>query len=102
MNPKRLIITLLILLSFATAALAQENAKPKADPPAPRAKDGKKLLTAMDLLKINGVGNPRIAPDGSRVAYTVSEVKMEKDKEWKTVTQIWVVPVAGGRARQFT
>jgi Tol biopolymer transport system component len=47
----------------------------------------------MDLLKINGVGNPRISPDGSRVAYTVSEVKMEKDKEWKTVTQVWVVPM---------
>jgi len=102
MNPKRFITTLLILLSLATAALAQESSKPQADPPAPRAKDGKKLLTAMDLLRINGVGNPRISPDGSHVAYTVSEVKMEKDKEWKTVTQIWVVPTAGGRARQFT
>ena len=102
MNPKRFINTLLILLSLTTVAFAQENSKPKADPPPPRAKDGKKLLTAMDLLRINGVANPRISPDGSRVAYTVSEVKMEKDKEWKTVTQIWVVPAAGGHARQFT
>ena len=102
MNLKRFITTLLIFVSLTTVALAQEDSKPKSDPPAPRAKDGKKLLTAMDLLKINGVGNPRISPDGSRVAYTVSEVKIEKDKEWKTVTQIWVVPTAGGRARQFT
>src|ERR1041385_4964091 len=102
MNPKRFITTLLILFSLTAVALAQENSKPKADPPVPRAKDGKKLLTAMDLLRINGVSNPRISPDGSRVAYTVSEVKMEKDKEWKTVTQIWVVPANGGKARQYT
>lgn len=102
MNPKRFITTLLILLSLATIALAQEDSKPKADPPPPRAKDGKKLLTAMDLLRINGVSNPRISPDGSRVVYTVSEIKMEKDKEWKQVTQIWVVPTGGGHARQFT
>src|SRR5690349_8598116 len=81
MNPKRFITTLLILFSLTAVTLAQENSKPKADPPVPRAKDGKKLLTAMDLLRINGVANPRISPDGSRVAYTVSEVKMEKDKE---------------------
>jgi len=102
MNPKRFITTLLILLSLTLVARGQENSKPKPDAPPPRAKDGKKLLTAMDLLKINGVGNPRISPDASRVAYTVSEVKMEKDKEWKTVTQVWVVPTAGSRARQFT
>lgn len=103
MNPKHFIITLLILLSLTTCvALGQDSSKPKAEPPAPRAKDGKKLLTAMDLMKINGVGNPRISPDGSRVAYTVSEVKMEKDKEWKTVTQVWVVPANGGKARQYT
>ena len=102
MNPKRFITTLLILLSLATVALAQEDSKPKADPPPPRAKDGKKLLTAMDLLRINGVSNPRISPDGSRVVYTVSEIKMEKDKEWKQVTQLWVVPTGDGHARQFT
>ena len=102
MNPKRFITTLLILLSLATVALAQEDSNPKADPPPPRAKDGKKLLTAMDLLRINGVSNPRISPDGSRVVYTVSEIKMEKDKEWKQVTQLWVVPTGDGHARQFT
>ena len=102
MTPKRFITTLIILLALTAGALAQEDAKPKADPPAPRAKDGKKLLTAMDLLRINGVSNPRISPDGSRVVYTVSEIKMEKDKEWKQVTQIWVVPTSGGHARQFT
>jgi len=27
---------------------------------------------------------------------------MEKDKEWKAVTHVWVVPIAGGKARQYT
>ena len=103
MVPQRIVITLSILLCLLTGAVAQDNSKSsKTDPPEPRAKDGKKLLTSLDLMKIKGVGNPRLSPDGARVAYTVSEVKMEKDKEWKTVTQVWVVAANGGKARQFT
>ncbi|HEY8205066.1 MAG TPA: hypothetical protein VIF81_10100, partial [Pyrinomonadaceae bacterium] len=68
MTPKRLIaIAFVVLLATTTAVRAQENSKSKPDPPAPRAKDGRKLLTAMDLMKINSVGSPRISPDGSRV-----------------------------------
>ncbi len=103
MNPKRLItIALSILIAATISVRAQENSKPKVDPPEPRAKDGKKLLTATDVLRINGVGSPRISPDGARVAYTVSEVKMEEDKEWKSTTHVWVVPTNGGKARQYT
>ena len=105
MTPKRFITTLSVLLCLTITAVvnAQESStKAKADPPAPRAKDGKKLLSAADLMKIAGVASPRISHDGSRVAYTVGEVKMEKDKEWKSVTQVWVVPTNGGKARQYT
>src|SRR2546423_14208428 len=103
MNPKSFSATLSILFCLTAIAVnAQENSKPKTDAPAPRAKDGKKLLTAMDLMKIASVSAPRISPDGSRVAYTVSETKMEKDKEWKNVSQVWVVPTNGGKARQYT
>src|SRR6266550_4489061 len=46
---------------------------------------------------------PRISPDGSRVAYTVSEIKMEKDKEWKSIGQVWVVPTnRSAKSRQYT
>jgi dipeptidyl aminopeptidase/acylaminoacyl peptidase len=106
MNPKRFIIALLIVsgcLLSASFVRAQDDKKTAIkELPEPRAKDGKKLLTAMDLMKINSVGSPRISPDGSRVAYTVGEVKMEKDKEWKSVTQIWAVPTSGGKSRQYT
>ena len=102
MNPKRFVAILFAVVAMTVgAATAQESSKPKPDPQ-PRAKDGKKLLTAVDLLKVNGVSAPRVSPDGLRVAYTVSEVKMEKDKEWKSVTHIWVLPAGGGNARQYT
>ncbi|HSP62884.1 MAG TPA: S9 family peptidase, partial [Pyrinomonadaceae bacterium] len=106
MNPKRLALAWMILLCCiapATPVCAQEEKKPaKTEAPEPRTRDGKKLLTAVDLLKVAGVGAPRISPDGSRVAYAVSETKMEKDKEWKSATQVWVVPISGGKARQYT
>lgn len=105
MNRKRCSILLLVFLCLmAPAALAQDKpASPaKTAAPEPRTKAGRKLLTALDLMKIAGVGNPRISPDGTRVAYTVSETKMEKDKEWKNVTQVWVVAITGGKPQQYT
>src|SRR5437879_11002582 len=107
MKPKSLTLALMVLfccIASATFVRAQEDQKPpKSEAPEPRAKDGKKLLTSLDLMKINGVGAPRISPDGSRVAYTVSETKMEKDKEWKTLTHVWVTPTKGGGTfRQYT
>jgi dipeptidyl aminopeptidase/acylaminoacyl peptidase len=103
------LITLTILILLVSGASAQDkpatsaDSKPaKTEAPEPRAKDGKKLLTALDLMKIAAVSAPRISPDGLRVAYAVSETKTEKDKEWKNVSQIWVVPINGGKARQYT
>jgi dipeptidyl aminopeptidase/acylaminoacyl peptidase len=84
----------------ATSPDAEKLARNEA--PQPRTKDGKKLLTALDLMKIAGVSGPRLSPDGTRVAYTVSETKTEKDKEWKAVAQIWVAPMAGGKPMQYT
>ncbi len=109
MNPKRFSIMLALLVwlavsaTFAGAQPAPADSQPVGnDAPEPRAKDGRKLLTALDLMKIAVVGNPRISPDGARVAYTVTETKMEKDKEWKNVTQVWVVPISGAKPQQYT
>ena len=82
----------LVFLTTASLALAQA---PTA------ARDGKKLLTALDALKIRNVGSPDLSPDGKRVAYTVSELVTQEDKPWTSVTQVWVVPAAGGPARQY-
>ena len=105
MSPKRLTALLLISLCFAVVHLRAQDkpaAMKKPEAPQPRATNGKRLLGALDLMKVATVAAPRISPDGSRVAYTVGEVKMEPDKEWKTVTQVWVVPAAGGKAMQYT
>jgi dipeptidyl aminopeptidase/acylaminoacyl peptidase len=112
MNSKRLAIILLLLCFMAPLSLAWAQDKPASsddkkpaakEAPAPRAKSGGKLLTALDLMKVNAVSSPRISPDGSRVAYTVSEIKMEKDKEWKSVGQVWVVPTnRSAKSRQYT
>jgi dipeptidyl aminopeptidase/acylaminoacyl peptidase len=106
MKPKLFSIVPVILLCLMAPAWAWAQDKPatpaKNEAPEPRTKDGKKLLTALDLLKVAGVGGPRISPDGTRVAYTVAETKMEKDKEWKSVTQVWVVAITGEKPRQYT
>src|ERR1041385_764394 len=98
----RLGLTLAVLLvvtvitAVRTTHATADDTKPITSPASePRAKNGKKLLTAFDLMKVVNIGAPRIAPDGTRVAYTASETKTEKDKEWKTVTQIWVTPISG-------
>jgi len=105
MKPKTFFNFFSIALCFLVSiSISQgQSASTNSDPPAPRAKGGGKLLTALDLLKVAGVGAPRISPDGARVAYTVSETKMEKDKEWKSATQVWVAPTnRSAKSRQYT
>jgi dipeptidyl aminopeptidase/acylaminoacyl peptidase len=112
MKLKRFCIYLVVLLCWITAVkvrLVAEEPSTRSDLTAkisealePRAKNGKKLLTSLDLMKIAAVSAPRISPDGTRAAYLVSETKMEKDKEWKAVGQIWITSLSGGDARQFT
>src|SRR5580698_2781476 len=73
---------------------------------AARSKDGKKLFGTAEALRVARVSSPRLSPDGARVAYLVAENAMDKEKDtgWKTVTHLWVVPIAGPAtsARQFT
>ena len=84
MNPKRLVIALLLLCFVSSATLAQDEKKPSKEAPEPRAKDGKKLLSAMDLMKIANVGAPRISPDGTRIVYAVSETERRKTRSGRT------------------
>ncbi|MGB7024976.1 MAG: S9 family peptidase, partial [Candidatus Acidiferrales bacterium] len=67
-------------------------------------KDGKRLFSTNDALRIARVSSPRISPDTSRLAYLVSALDREKDQPGKTVTQLWVAPTTGpmGEARQYT
>lgn len=88
---------------FPSEAQAQESSA-KQETPAPHSKDGKRLFGTTEALRLARVSSPRISPDGTRVAYQVAENKMEKEKPWKSVTQLWVTPTAGpaNAARQYT
>jgi dipeptidyl aminopeptidase/acylaminoacyl peptidase len=97
-----------LILILATVVgpppLAAQAPSDTAEAPSSRSKTGKKLFGTAEALRLARVSSPRISPDGSRVAYLVAHDQMEKDKPWKSVTQLWVVPAAGpaSAARQFT
>jgi dipeptidyl aminopeptidase/acylaminoacyl peptidase len=56
-------------------------------------------LTAEDLYRIELAEDPRISPDGSRVAYVVTSFDRAS---YEYRRSIWVVEVDSGTARQFT
>ncbi|HET7258125.1 MAG TPA: S9 family peptidase [Candidatus Acidoferrum sp.] len=104
MTPRKSVVCALAILLATSAAAASQEAKDRQEAPAPRSKDGKKLFGTMEALRLARVFSPRISPDGARVAYLVAENKIEKDKPWKSTTQLWLVPTAGpaSAARQYT
>jgi dipeptidyl aminopeptidase/acylaminoacyl peptidase len=56
-------------------------------------------LTFDDLMMIKRVSDPQISPNGKWLAYTVTVVdKQQNSKD----SDLWVVPAAGGEARQIT
>src|SRR5947209_2131643 len=52
-----------------------------------------------DLLSIKTIADIQLSPDGSRVAFTLSEIDAEQDGYR---TSIWVAPTQGGGPMQFT
>src|SRR5580700_5709688 len=100
----RIFLIATVFVAPLTARAGQNSSSQEAS--AVRSKDGKKLFGTAEALRVARVSSPRISPDGSRVAYLVSENVMDKEKDtaWKNVTQLWVVPTAGPAtaARQFT
>ena len=56
-------------------------------------------MTATDLFRLRFVGDVVVSRDGSQVACTVTHADGDVNRNR---TSIWVVPVAGGEARQVT
>src|SRR5215813_8229895 len=53
-----------------------------------------------DLLRLQAVGDPQIAPDGSQVVYTVTTLDAEQDRAFST---LWLVGTgADAEPRQLT
>jgi dipeptidyl aminopeptidase/acylaminoacyl peptidase len=56
-------------------------------------------FTAQDLVMLKRVSDPRMAPDGKRVAYTLRSTDLEANK---ALRQIWLLDIASGKTRQVT
>ena len=63
------------------------------------AQQGLRAFTMEDLLKARRVSDPRLSPDGKWIAYTVADTDREANRR---VTQIYLLPTAGGEPRQLT
>lgn len=58
-------------------------------------------VTVDDVLNLKTVASPIVSPDGTRILYTVKQWESERDR-MEARTRIWMVPAAGGPARQIT
>ena len=59
---------------------------------------GQAPITATDLWSMARVGSPALSPDGRTVLYTVTTYDLST---YRSRTEIWSVPVAGGEPRPF-
>jgi len=74
-----------LLLGCASSGFSQETAK--------------HAITFDDMMKLHRIAEPQISRDGKWVAYTVSTPDMDANRG---VSNIWLVPTAGGAAMQLT
>ncbi len=59
----------------------------------------KRTVEPADLFRLQFITEAQLSPDGKRVAYTISHVDAEKEKEYSA---IWLMNLASGETRQFT
>ena len=52
-----------------------------------------------DMQRLSRVADPHVSPDGKWVAFTVTRSDLEKNRP---VTNIWMIPAAGGDPQQLT
>jgi dipeptidyl aminopeptidase/acylaminoacyl peptidase len=76
---------IVILLAIQSAATAQEAPK--------------HAIAFNDMIQMHRLGEAQVSPDGKWVAYTVSTPDMDANRG---LSNIWVVPIAGGASLQLT
>ncbi len=59
----------------------------------------RRAITFKDLISMQRVSDPQISPDNQWIAYSVATPDLDANR---TSHNIWIVPVAGGPARQLT
>ncbi len=63
------------------------------------AADSRRSITETDLYDFRWIANAQISPDGSRVIYTLVKTTPKHDNY---ETALWMIPTAGGAARELT
>jgi dipeptidyl aminopeptidase/acylaminoacyl peptidase len=81
------LISFFIIL-LTGAAFVQLSAQPAA----------KKPFTFEDMMALKRIGGPTISPNGKWVLFSATEVDLAANKR---TSHLWVVPIAGGTARQM-
>lgn len=79
------LLTLLVVLSSVHFATAQTSVPPR--------------FTVDEILKLRRVSDPQLSPDGTRVAYVVTDVNQQKNTR---NNDIWIVPLTGGMPVRLT
>ncbi|MEW5901810.1 MAG: S9 family peptidase [Acidobacteriota bacterium] len=89
-------------VSFLIDSIPSAAAAP-ASPAGTSAQDAvnqaKRMPTVEDLMTLKSASSPQISPDGTKVAYTVTETDYDQDSY---VTHIWLADVATGQSIQLT
>jgi dipeptidyl aminopeptidase/acylaminoacyl peptidase len=81
------LISFFIIL-LTGAAFVQLSAQPAA----------KKPFTFEDMMSLKRIGGPSVSPNGKWVLFSATEVDLAANKR---TSHLWVVPIAGGNARQM-
>src|SRR5438132_12941798 len=56
-------------------------------------------FTPEERLATRRLDDPQVSPDGKQVAFTIRQKSLELNRD---VKDVWLQPLAGGPARQFT
>lgn len=80
---KRFVISLSILVLVLTGTMQAQRSS----------------FTIEDLLKVRRVADPRLSPDGKRIAFTIGDVNLDANK---AVNQIYVMSIDGTGMKQVT
>jgi dipeptidyl aminopeptidase/acylaminoacyl peptidase len=85
-KPRLAVLSLIAAVSFAL-------------PPAVSAQQAKRAMTLEDVMSLRVVSDPRISPDGKRVAFVVTQADMKTNFR---NSDVWLVPADGGEPQQLT
>jgi dipeptidyl aminopeptidase/acylaminoacyl peptidase len=84
---------------FIAAAMLAGGVVTLLAPPSSLLAQTKQPITFEKFLALQISGDPRLSPDGSTVAFTVTVPSLQENKN---ISRVWIVPVAGGVPRQLT